>query len=243
MKKYGLIGNPLGHSFSQQYFRDKFRTQGIADADYLNFELTSLDEEISLLKRDKDLSGLNVTIPYKSAILPFLDDATEAVDTIKACNCINVVGGKWIGHNADIVGFQKSFVELLKPYHKKALVLGTGGSSKAVAYVLKEMAIDFLFITRNPKEHALSYTQLDKKTIGEYLVIINTTPLGMFPNVDAQPEIPYQYLSNMHYCYDLVYNPPLTNFLKLAAKSGASIKNGSDMLVIQAEESWRIWNS
>ena len=244
MKIYGLIGNPLGHSFSRKYFLDKFERENIAYTDYRNFELKDLSSEIPLLKENPELRGLNVTIPYKVDILPFLDSISPESSQIMACNCIRIFEGRWEGYNTDITGFRKSFNILRKPEQKKALILGTGGSSRAVALVLKSEGIDFLFVSRiaHPVSGVIDYAMLDRDVLGEYTILINTTPVGMFPHVNDCPEIPYQWISERHYFFDLVYNPDPTLFLSRAKQKGATIKNGSDMLSIQAEESWKIWN-
>ncbi len=244
MKIYGLIGNPLSHSFSKKYFTEKFSNENINDCEYQNFEIKNLPEEIPSLKKNSFLSGLNVTIPYKSQIIPFLDTVSGEVNDINACNCIKIDGGKWSGFNTDITGFEKSFVPFLRPHNTKALVLGTGGSSKAVAYVLNNLQIDFLFVSRK-KDLAgeiINYESISSETMKEYTIVINTTPAGMFPNADHYPQLPYGFVSDQHYFFDLVYNPAKTLFLSKAAAKGAVIKNGGDMLSIQAEESWKIWS-
>ena len=245
MKTYGLIGKTLGHSFSREFFSDFFTANDLEDCEYQNFELSDLEKEIPVLKERSGLSGLNVTIPYKSAIMPFLDGITDDCRTINACNCIQIKQGKWIGHNTDVTGFIKSFTRELKPYHKKALVLGDGGAAGAVKFVLKKLQIPFLTVSRKMNAGAdyINFKDLSADLIHQYNIIINTTPLGMFPNVDEAPAIPYEFIGKAHYLYDLVYNPSKTQFLSKGEEKGAAIQNGSDMLVLQAEESWRIWNS
>lgn len=244
MKIYGLIGNPLSHSFSKKYFTGKFSRENIKECEYHNFEIKNLQKEIPGLKNNPLLSGLNVTIPYKSDIIQFLDAISKECSEINACNCIKIDNGKWTGFNTDIAGFEKSFVPFLQPHHKKALVLGTGGSSKAVAYVLKKKGIDFLLVSRkkNISSGVINYESISYLLMQEYLIVINTTPAGMFPNAEGYPPLPYEYVSDKHYFFDLVYNPPKTIFLSKAEAMGAIIKNGSDMLSIQADESWKIWN-
>ena len=244
MKIYGLIGNPLSHSFSQKYFTEKFGKENITGCSYRNFEIKDLNKEIYGLKINPTLCGLNVTIPYKSQIIPFLDKVSEECKEINACNCIKIIDGKWTGYNTDIVGFEKSFTSLLQPHHTKALVLGTGGSSKAVAYVLKKLNIDFLFVSRKEQESKgiINYGSVSPKLMQEYTIVINTTPVGMYPNVNEYPQLPYDYVSEKHYFFDLIYNPSKTLFLSKAEVMGAIIKNGDKMLSIQAEESWKIWN-
>lgn len=245
MKIYGLIGNPLSHSFSKKYFTEKFSNENINDCEYRNFEIKNLKEEIPLLKNNPFLSGLNVTIPYKSQIIPFLDTISKECNEINACNCIKIDKGIWSGFNTDVTGFEKSFVPFLQSHNVKALILGTGGSSKAVAFVLKRLQIDFLFVSRKKdfSEEMINYESISPLIMKEYFIVINTTPLGMFPNVDSYPQLPYEFVSDKHYFFDLVYNPSRTLFLAKAEAMGAVVKNGEDMLSIQAEESWRIWNN
>ena len=244
MKIYGLIGNPLSHSFSQKYFTEKFRKENITDCSYLNFEIKNLNKEIGQLKNDSLLCGLNVTIPYKLQIIPFLDEISEECKEINACNCIKIYNGKWSGFNTDVTGFEKSFVPHLQAHHRKALVLGTGGSSKAVAYVLKKSGIEFLFITGKKEipAGAIHYDNISPSLLQEFTIVINTTPAGMYPNVKDYPKIPYEYVSEKNYFFDLIYNPSKTLFLSKAEAMGAVIKNGEQMLLIQAEESWKIWS-
>lgn len=245
MKIYGLIGNPLGHSFSKKYFTEKFHAESITDCEYRNFEMKDLPLEVLSLKNNRQLSGLNVTIPYKSEIIRFLDLITDECDEINACNCIKVHDNKWEGFNTDVIGFEKSFVRHLQPHQTKALILGTGGSSKAVAYALKKLGIDFLFVSRHNKnsERIINYESLSPSLLQEFSIIINTTPAGMFPNVNSYPQIPYECVSDKNYFFDLIYNPSKTLFLSKAEERGATIENGRDMLSIQAEESWKIWNT
>lgn len=245
MKIYGLIGKSLSHSFSQRYFTEKFLKENISDCRYQNFQIKELAKEIPDLKKLPGLSGLNVTIPYKSDIISFLDHLTEETKEINACNCIQIKEGNWIGHNTDIIGFGKSFLPHLKPFHKKALILGTGGAAKAVAFVLMRSGIQFLEVSRSKKEgsSAITYNDLSKEIIEEYSVVINTTPVGMFPSENDYPQLHYQYISSRHYFFDLIYNPEKTLFLAKGEERGATIENGEKMLRIQAEESWKIWNS
>ncbi len=243
MKIYGLIGNPLSHSFSRKYFLEKFQKENITDSDYLNFEVKDLDKEIPELKKNPLISGLNVTIPYKSQIIKFLDSVSPECLEINACNCIKIVNGKWEGFNTDLTGFEKSFLRGLESCHTNALILGTGGSSKAVAYLLKKSGIKYKFVSSSKRElpGMINYEGLSKSIMEEYSIVINTTPVGMFPNIEDYPKIPYQYISERHYFFDLIYNPAKTLFLSKAEERGARIKNGGDMLTIQAEESWKIW--
>lgn len=243
MKIYGLIGRTLSHSFSKKYFSQKFQREQIDNCIYQNFEIEDLELQIPLLKANAELCGLNVTIPYKTEIFPFLDQFTTECKELNACNCIKIESGKWIGYNTDVMGFQNSFASHLKPYHTKALVLGTGGASKAVTFVLRKLGISFLEVTRDKTKvpSAITYDDISKEILAEYTMVINTTPLGMFPNVDAYPKIPYRFITDKHYFFDLIYNPAKTLFLARAEEKGAIIKNGEKMLVIQAEESWKIW--
>lgn len=244
MRIYGLIGKTLHHSFSKRYFSEKFRSDEIADAKYLNFELKDLGAELPLLKNNPEIKGLNVTIPYKTEIIPFLDELTEECREINACNCIKIKDGKWIGFNTDIIGFEKSFAPFLKPYHKKALIFGTGGASNAVGFVLKKLNIEFLKVSRREikSSSVISYKDISPELLKEYNVVINTTPVGTSPNINECPDLPYEFITPQHYFFDLVYNPAKTLFLSLAEKRGAFIENGDKMLSIQAEESWEIWN-
>ena len=244
MKIYGLLGNPLGHSFSQKYFSEKFKQENIGDCVYQNFETPDLDSKISDLKSDPNLHGLNVTIPYKTSILSHLDIVSPACNEIGACNCIKIYKDYWKGFNTDITGFEKTFIPKLRSYHSKSLILGTGGSSKAVAYVLKKLGIEYLFVsrTKDASLNTVSYSEITQTVMPEYKIVINTTPLGMYPHIDNAPDLPYEFVTAEHYFFDLIYNPGITMFLKKAKGEGAAIENGKKMLKIQAEESWRIWN-
>lgn len=240
---FGLIGYPLSHSFSKQYFDQKFKEAGIENSDFINLEIQHLDELPALLKRYPELKGIAVTIPHKEAILHLLKDMDEVVRTIGACNCVNIINGDLYGYNTDVTGFERSITPLLKPYHNKALILGRGGAAKAVSYVLDKLSIEHLFVERVPKDmKSISYALLSGRTLQDYHLIINTTPLGMYPQTDTYPPIPYDAITHLHYLFDLTYNPEKTIFLTKGQEMGATIKNGYDMLVIQAEENWRIWN-
>jgi shikimate dehydrogenase len=246
MNIYGLIGKTLHHSFSRRYFSEKFRSENLTDSQYRNFEIKNIGEEIPPLKKDPQLKGLNVTIPYKTEILPFLDEISTECREINACNCIKIEAGKWTGFNTDVIGFEKSFVPFLKPFQTKALILGTGGASNAVAFVLKKLNIQFLKVSRKQNgsdSSIISYQDISQETMQEFPIVINTTPLGTFPNVNECPDLPYQFVTDKHYFFDLIYNPAKTLFLSRAEKRGAFIENGDKMLMIQAEESWRIWNT
>ena len=241
MKIYGLIGRTLGHSFSKKYFTSKFQREGLHNCEYVNFEIESLPEAIAILKDNPDLQGLNVTIPYKTDIIPFLDEITKECSEVGACNCIQIQSGKWIGHNTDITGFEQSFSAGLKNHHSKALILGTGGAARAVRYVLGKKDIEFMCVSRTAKTGAIPYKEVSADTLNNYTIVINTTPVGMYPDTNASPDIPYEAVDSRHYFYDLIYNPEKTLFLQLAESRGATIKNGSDMLEIQAEAGWKIW--
>jgi len=248
MKIFGLIGKKLDHSFSPQYFRQKFCNEKITDAKYQLYPLNHITDFPLLLQDNPDIAGLNVTIPYKTDIIFFLDSLSPAVKEIGAVNTIKFkslsTGLQLIGHNTDYLGFSESIKPLLKPYHTKALVLGTGGSSKAVQFGLKKLNIDFLMVSRNPYSiNQIHYSKLTKKIMNEYKIIINTTPLGMFPAVGQKPDIDYSLLTPQHLLYDLIYNPDQTMFLNEGKKNGCQIKNGLEMLQIQAEYSWKIWNN
>lgn len=242
MRKFGLIGYPLTHSFSQRYFTEKFAKEGITDASYSVFPLTHI-EELTGLVADPALRGLNVTIPYKEQVLSFLDERNEIVRAIQACNCIKIEGGKRVGYNTDVIGFRNSLVKKLQTHHKQALILGTGGAAKAVEYVIKELGMAYRFVTRRPRPDStdLRYEEVDSSLLHAHTLLINTTPLGMYPNVDDCPPLPYEAIGSRHYLFDLVYNPAKTLFLLKGEDRGAVIENGYEMLLLQAEESWRIW--
>ena len=243
MKCYGLIGRTLKHSFSKNYFTEKFEKEGLADYSYDNFELASVTEFPLLQKQHPDLKGLNITIPYKEEILQFLTHKNKVVEAIGACNCIRLEGEKLTGFNTDVVGFRKTLEPQLRQHHKKALILGTGGASKAIAYVLQELAINFQYVSRKKSATNLTYEDLDEDALKRHHLIINTTPLGTWPDVHACPLVPYHLVTPRHFLYDLIYNPVKTKFLLEGEKRGAQICNGYDMLIEQAEESWRIWNN
>jgi shikimate dehydrogenase len=243
MRRFGLIGKTLAHSFSQTYFSKKFEQEGITDCSYQNFELSQIQDIDSLLDQYPDLEGFNITIPYKEAILPYLFKQNEVVQAVGACNCVKVVDGRFIGFNTDVVGFRQSLQPQLKPHHTKALILGWGGAAKAVAYALTSLHIDYLVVSRNKYGNTISYSEVDIALLEQYTLFINTTPLGMYPNVDEAPEIPYNLLSAKHFLFDLIYNPVQTRSLELGAQQGAQTSNGYDMLIGQAEASWRIWNT
>lgn len=245
MRLFGLIGFPLGHSFSVPYFMKKFGEKQI-DAEYQNFPLEDIAAFRELVKEEPGLVGLNVTVPYKQKIIPYLDALNQTARSIGAVNTIFFCRKgemlSLLGYNTDAPGFERSLKEHLRPHHRQALVLGTGGSSKAVEFVLNKLEIDYHMVSRSRGEGILSYDQLNRSAMENHTLIINTTPLGMFPNLDGCPDIPYEALTSRHLLFDLVYNPELTRFLSLGKEQGANIVNGADMLVYQAEASWEIWN-
>jgi len=244
MKLYGLIGYPLGHSFSEKYFTEKFAREDIRDCVYKTFSLKNIAALEELLQQHPELCGLNITIPYKQDILSFVTDTSHLPEGLPACNCIKISGGKISGYNTDVIGFEKSLLPQLKPHHTHALILGNGGAAEAVKFVLKKLKINFKIIGRSLKNDTdYIYEDVDKAIIKFHPLIINTTPLGTFPNADGCPAIPYEFLTSQHYLFDLVYNPPKTLFLQKGESKGAAIKNGYDMLGIQADESWAIWNN
>jgi shikimate dehydrogenase len=242
MRRYGLIGYPLTHSFSQKYFTEKFAQLGIQDCVYETYSLKDISELGAVLQQP-DLRGLNVTIPYKKQVLVFLTGASDVVTKTGACNCINIQDGQLTGHNTDVVGFELSLQPFLRPHHTAALILGTGGGSAAVEFVLNKLGISFQYVSRTASGNAISYDMLTGDIISSHQLIINTTPLGMYPDTAASPGIPYHYLTHKHHLYDLIYNPVETKFLSMGSIQGATTQNGQEMLVLQAEESWRIWNS
>ena len=244
MKTFGLIGFPLSHSFSQKYFTEKFNNSGIDGMQYLNFPLENIGELRSLLSQQENLCGLNVTLPYKEQVISYLDSCNEIVKEIGACNCIKIKDGKLYGFNTDVEGFMIPLQKKLRPHHTRALVLGEGGASRAVTYVLKQLGITYLTVSRRGHEtpDTIQYYQLNDEMMEEFSLIVNTTPLGMYPNIEQAPQIPYDALTPRHYLFDLVYNPAKTLFLSLGEEKGALIENGMDMLSLQAEASWRIWN-
>ena len=245
MKKYGLLGYPLGHSFSRNYFNQKFEAERI-DAEYLNFEIPEIKEIKNVIKENPELNGLNVTIPYKEQVIPYLDDLDEDARLIGAVNVIKFSKGlfgkvKLKGYNSDIIGFKQSIEPLLKEHHRKALILGTGGASKAVFQGLKQLGVASTFVSRKAKEYCITYEEITPKTMEQYTVIVNTTPLGMYPNVNACPDIPYDLLTSDHLLYDLLYNPDETLFMRKGKEKGAVVKNGLEMLLLQAFAAWEIW--
>ncbi|MBR1597009.1 MAG: shikimate dehydrogenase [Phocaeicola sp.] len=246
MKKYGLIGFPLGHSFSRNYFNNKFADEKI-DAEYVNFEIPSIQDFRRVIEENPNIYGLNVTIPYKQQVIPYLDELDADAEEIGAVNVIKFIREagqklKLVGYNSDVVGFMGSIKPLLKPHHRKALILGTGGASKAIVYGLRKLGISSVFVSRTKKEGMLTYDELTPEIMQEFTVIINCTPVGMFPHTDACPALPYECLTGKHLLFDLIYNPEETLFMKKGAAQGAITKNGLEMLLLQAIGAWSIWN-
>lgn len=238
MKTYGLIGKNISYSFSRNYFANKFKKENIKNSQYINFDIDNLSELNNIFNTDN--YGFNVTIPYKEVIIPYLDSLDFHAEKIGAVNTIKIENEKKIGFNTDWIGFKKSIEPLLNSHHTKALILGTGGASKAVIYALDQLKIETLMVSRYGE---ISYEDLSEEIIQNHAIIINCTPVGTFPNVDAAPEIPYHFITKNHLAYDLIYNPAETLFLKKCKEKGAVVKNGLEMLEIQAEASWKIWNS
>jgi shikimate dehydrogenase len=246
MEQYGLIGYPLEHSFSKSYFNDKFSAENI-DAEYINFEITSIKELKTILKNNPQLKGLNVTIPYKEQVIPYLDHISENARLIGAVNVIKMERNKrktkLTGFNSDIIGFKESIEPLLQPHHKQALILGTGGAAKAIFYGLSQLSVVPTYVSRTKESKTvLTYPELDSDILNEHTVIVNCTPVGMWPNVNESPAIPYELLTEKHLLYDLLYNPDETLFMKKGKEQGATVKNGLEMLLLQAFASFEFWN-
>ncbi|RGN48142.1 MULTISPECIES: shikimate dehydrogenase [unclassified Bacteroides] len=245
MQKYGLIGYPLKHSFSISYFNEKFQSEGI-DAEYVNFEIPSINDLPGIIKGNPNLQGFNVTIPYKEKVISYLDEIDKTAIPIGAINVVKVIRQKGkvklIGYNSDIIGFTRSIEPLLESHHKKALILGTGGAAKAVYHGLKSLGVESVYVTRQTRPDMLTYEELTPEIIAEHTIIVNCTPIGMYPQVDFCPNIPYEYLTPNHLLYDLLYNPDTTLFMKKGAAKGAVVKNGLEMLLLQAFAAWEIWN-
>lgn len=256
MRQFGLIGYPLSHSFSQKFFTEKFLQENIVNASYQNFPIPSMESFGALWKENPNLEGLNVTIPYKKEVIPFLQHSSAVVQEIHACNCIRKFNNELYGYNTDVIGFEKSLLPFLQPHHTHALILGTGGAAAAVRWVLQKLNIQFQLVSRKGNaidgntletntemKASLSYDQLPASVIESHTLIINTSPLGMYPNVNEAPPIAYEGITAQHHLYDLVYNPTETLFMQKGLEKGATVQNGLDMLHIQAEESWAIWNA
>lgn len=246
MKKYGLIGYPLGHSFSMGYFNEKFKNEAI-NAVYENFEIPDIQDITTVIGSDPDLAGFNVTIPYKEKVMDYLDYIAPEAAEIGAVNVVKVThnGERAVlkGFNSDVVGFVNSIKPLLRPLHKKALVLGTGGASKAVEYGLRKLGLETIKVSRTEKDNTITYGQVTPELLSEYKVIVNCTPCGMAPHFDECPNLPYDSIDDSFLLYDLIYNPEETLFLRKGKEKDATVKNGLEMLLLQAEEGWNIWNS
>jgi shikimate dehydrogenase len=241
-RAFGLIGYPLGHSFSKQYFGNKFEQEGITDCTYDLFPLPAIEDLPALLNTHPNLVGLNVTIPYKQAVIPYLHHTAQL--PFGACNCIAIKNGELHGYNTDYLGFEVCFAKHLKPWHKRAMVLGNGGAALAVLYVLQKLGIACTIVSRQLQQgSSVTYAELTAQMVADHHIIINCTPLGTYPNVDTCPPIPYEGIGFQHYLYDLVYNPSRTKFLQQGQKAGAIVENGAGMLSIQADAAWQIWNS
>ena len=246
MKKYGLIGYPLGHSFSMGYFNEKFKNEAI-NAVYENFEISDIQDITTVIGSNPDLAGFNVTIPYKEKVMDYLDYIAPEAAEIGAVNVVKVThnGERAVlkGFNSDVVGFVNSIKPLLRPLHKKALVLGTGGASKAVEYGLRKLGLETIKVSRTEKDNTITYGQVTPELLSEYKVIVNCTPCGMAPHFDECPNLPYDSIDDSFLLYDLIYNPEETLFLRKGKEKDATVKNGLEMLLLQAEEGWNIWNS
>jgi len=244
MNKLGLLGKNISYSFSRAYFKQKFENENITDTTYENFDIDSIELFPSIIKSTKNLKGLNVTIPYKEAVLPYLDKINKKAAAIGAVNTIKITKkGKLVGYNTDCYGFKKTLKPFLKAHHKNALILGTGGASKAIAYTFKELGINFKYVSRKQSEHvSFTYESLTENIIKEHQIIVNSTPLGTFPNVEDCPAIPYSAITSNHILFDLIYNPEETKFLRLGKQQQAVTINGLNMLKLQAEKAWSIWN-
>jgi shikimate dehydrogenase len=241
--RYGLVGKQISYSFSKGYFTQKFKEMDIQHHTYENFDLDEISDFKNLIESNKNLKGINVTIPYKESIIPYLHKLTPKARKIGAVNTIKFTKKGLKGYNTDIYGFKESISPLLKKQHKRALILGTGGASKAVSFVFSELGIKHKFISRNPKKNQLGYDKLNGKVFQKYTILVNCTPLGTFPNIMDKPAIPYEFINKRHLLFDLIYNPEKTAFLLQGEKQGATISNGLRMLELQAEKSWVIWNS
>lgn len=242
-RNFGLLGRNISYSFSRQYFSDKFRKEGL-NATYVNFDLADISELQQVLDENPELEGFNVTIPYKEEVLPFLDLIDPIAEKIGAVNTVKILkDGRLQGYNTDYVGFSEAIKPLLRPHHQKALVLGTGGASKAILYALNDLEILPLSVSRTASEGRLSYSDLEEQVMTEHLVIVNCTPLGTSPATEVSPPIPFHLITEKHLVFDLIYNPPQTKLMRLAARQGARVSNGLKMLELQAEKSWQHWNS
>lgn len=242
-KIFGLVGRNISYSFSAGYFKKKFETLKLDKYSYTNFDIENIDKLPKIIRKTKGLKGLNVTIPYKEEVIPLLDKLSKNAKIIGAVNTITITkNGKTKGYNTDYYGFKKALEPLLQPHHKKALILGTGGASKGVAFALRKMMIEYDFVSRTASETVFSYDEINEAVFNDYQIVINTSPLGTYPDIEAAPPLDYKLFTNKHIAFDLVYNPAETTFLKHAKQQGAQTENGYAMLVHQAEKAWQIWN-
>ena len=241
--RFGLVGKTISYSFSRGYFFEKFKELKMPNHSYENFDLDDISEFKKLIENSHDLVGVNVTIPYKEAIIPYLTELDSSAEAIGAVNTIKIEKSGLKGYNTDAYGFQKSIEPFLKKHHKKALILGTGGASKAIAFVLQQLDISFVFVSRTGKNDGYTYEQLNKNIIETHTLIINCSPVGTFPDITDKPKLPYAFISTKHLLFDLIYNPKKTAFLAIGENQGATILNGLTMLELQAEKAWEIWNS
>jgi shikimate dehydrogenase len=242
-RQFGLIGKNIAYSFSKKYFTEKFALDNLEDCTYDNFDIQSIESFPSIVTENPELKGLNVTIPYKEAVIPYLDQLSDKAAKIGAVNVIRFTKkGNLKGYNSDCYGFMKSLEPILQPHHQKALILGTGGAAKAVAFAVEQLGLLYSFVSREAGANCIHYDQINATTFDHYQIIINCTPLGTSPNIEAFPPIPYEYFTHKHIAFDLIYNPEETQFLKKAKQRGAITKNGYEMLVFQAEKAWKIWN-
>lgn len=247
MDIYGLIGHPLGHSFSKVFFTDKFENEDI-EAQYINFDIQTIEGVLDVIVSNPELKGFNVTIPYKQKIIPYLDEISKEAREIGAVNVVKVIRNgnnvKLFGFNSDVIGFHDSIQPLLRPHHKKALILGTGGAAKAIDYALTKMLnLETIMVSRYSRPGTVTYSDIDADAVKEYPVIINCTPIGMFPAIDQCPILPYEHMNSDNLLYDLIYNPDTTLFMKKGKENGAVVKNGLEMLLLQAFVSWDMWNN
>jgi shikimate dehydrogenase len=243
VRQFGLIGFPLSHSFSKGYFANRFSSENILDAHYENYPIESIDLFLDLWKNNPALKGLNVTIPYKKLVIPFLQHPSAVVQSIQACNCIKLHEGVLYGYNTDVIGFEQSLLPYLQPHHQNALIFGTGGAAAAVEWVLQKLGIAYQLVSRTASEGCITYASLTPDVIAAHTLLIQTSPVGMFPNTEEAPNLPYEAITSKHHLYDLVYNPAVTQFLAKGAAQGATTQNGLEMLHLQADASWEIWNN
>ncbi|MEH6705572.1 MAG: shikimate dehydrogenase [Galbibacter orientalis] len=242
LRHFGLLGKNISYSFSAGYFTEKFKQLNLDNHSYVNFDLQNIEEIKNVLAQDKDIVGFNITIPYKEAIIPFLTEIDPKAKEIGAVNTVKITKNGLKGYNTDVYGFYKSIEPFIKSHHKKALILGTGGASKAVKHALIDLGLEIQFVSRTASENKLSYEMLTKQVMEQHQVIVNCSPIGTFPNTEVKPAIPYEFLTEEHLVFDLIYNPPKTAFMKYAEANGATAVNGSKMLELQAEKAWEIWN-